>query len=290
LKFTRIIGLALLSALLAAACGGDSASKTPTAASTIASPAAKATTAPTVATLPAGKITVYAASSLTDAFKEEAIAFQAAHPGVSVEFNFAGSPTLRTQLEQGATADLLATADTANMQTAVDQKLVNDLGSQFVKNRLAIIVPKSNPGGVTGPADLAKPGLKLVLALSTVPVGKYAHDALTKMAADPSFGAGFDTKVLANLVSEEPNVKAIVTKIQLGEADAGIVYVTDVTPGIAADVKVIDIPDAYNVIASYPIAVTKGASQPKIAQAFIDYLLSAEGQATLKKYGFIPVT
>ena len=234
-----------------------------------------------------GHITVFAAASLIDAFSEVASDFRSTNPDASVDFNFAGSPTLVTQLGQGATADVLATADTTNMRNALDAGSVQDAGKTFAKNALVIVVPKSNPGGVTTPKDLAKPGLKLVLAQEDVPVGNYARQALDKFAASATYGADFNAKVLANVVSEEPNVKAVVTKVQLGEADAGIAYLTDVTSGVSGDIMEIAIPDEFNVIATYPIALTKTPGAPAVAQAFIDYVLSAEGQATLTKYGFI---
>lgn len=234
-------------------------------------------------------VTVFAAASLTGAFGDAAHAFEASHSGVNVRFSFAGSPTLRTQLEQGARADLLATADEPNMQAALQQGVVRDTGATFARNRLAIIRPNPNPGAVSTPRDLAKSGLRLVLAASDVPVGRYARESLAKMAADPSFPAGFSARALANVVSEEPNVKAVLAAVQLGEADAGIVYATDLTPEIARDVNAIEIPDAYNVVASYPIAITTGAAEPKLAQEFIEFLLSDEGQAILKRYGFIGV-
>jgi molybdate transport system substrate-binding protein len=290
LRHALKVALFLLAALIASmaiACSSSSdSSKTPTTAPP--APAVAATAAPTVAPV-TGKITVFAASSLTDAFKTIATNFQTANPGASVEFNFGGSPALVTQLGQGATADILATADQANMQNALGMSLVRDAGTPFVKNRLIIIVPKSNPAGITTPKDLAKPGLKLVLAQETVPVGNYAHQSLDKFSADTGYGADFSKNVLANLVSEESNVKAVVTKIQLGEADAGIVYVTDVTPDVASDITSIPIDDQFNIIAVYPIAITKDAGNPAVAQAFIDFVLSDKGQATLKQDGFIPI-
>jgi molybdate transport system substrate-binding protein len=234
-------------------------------------------------------VTVFAAASLTGAFGDAAHAFEASHTGVGVRFSFAGSPTLRTQLDQGARADLLATADEPNMQAALEQGIVRDAGMTFARNRLAIVRPNSNPGAVSTPRDLAKSGLRLVLAASDVPVGRYARESLAKMAADPSFPAGFSDGALANVVSEEPNVKAVLAAVQLGEADAGIVYATDLTPEIARDVTAIDIPDAYNVVASYPIAITTDAAEPELAQEYTDFLLSDEGQAILKRYGFIGV-
>jgi molybdate transport system substrate-binding protein len=233
-----------------------------------------------------GTVMVFAASSLTDAFKEEATAFQAAHGGVHVSFNFAGSPTLVAQLEQGAQADVLATADEQNMHAALSNSAVIDAGQTFAHNVLVVIVPKSNPGGIASPLDLAKPGLKLVLAQEGVPAGTYARQSLAKFDGSEGYPPDFDARVLKNLVSNEPNVKAVAAKVQLGEADAGIVYTTDVTPGVAQDVRTVAIPDAYNVVASYPIALTSDASDVPAARVFIDFVLSAQGQAILRKYGF----
>jgi molybdate transport system substrate-binding protein len=226
---------------------------------------------------------------LTGVFQEAAAAFQSAHPGTRITFNFAGSPTLRTQLEQGARADILATADQANMEAAAAKGLLGGSATVFAKNKLTVIVPKSNPAGIATATDLAKPDVKLVLAQEDVPAGKYAREALRKMEADRAAGAGFSQEVLANVVSDEANVKAVVAKIQLGEADAGIVYTTDVTAALVNDVTTVAIPDAYNVVAEYPVAVTNDASEPDIARAFIDFLLSDQGQAILIQGGFIGV-
>ena len=235
------------------------------------------------------ELRVFAAASLTDAFTAIGDDFEAANDDVDVTFNFAGSPALITQLDEGASADVLATADQQNMANAIEKNLVADEGVTFARNRLVIIVPEDNPAGITSPQGLAKPGIKLVLAAAEVPVGRYARESLEKFSADPAYGADFSATVLANVVSEEPNVKAVVTKIQLGEADAGIVYVTDVTEDVSVDISEIAIADEFNVIASYPVAVTAEAGEPDVAQAFIDYVLSPEGQATLEEFGFIPV-
>jgi molybdate transport system substrate-binding protein len=143
--------------------------------------------------------------------------------------------------------------------------------------------------GVSTLADLARPGLKFVTTTPDVPVGNYTRQMLEKMAADPQYGAGFDQKVRANVVSEESNVRQVVTKVQLGEADAAVVYSTDVTPQAAAAVRTIDVPDAFNVLAVYPAAVVKVARAPATAAGFIRYLTSPAGQAVLKKYNFIPL-
>lgn len=273
-----MLALAVVIPALAIACGSDGdREETPTA-------------VPVSTTSASGSITVFAAASLTDAFEQIAADFETANPEASVVFNFAGSPALVTQIEQGAAADVLATADQKNMDSALENSLVQDAGKPFVQNRLVIIVPKSNPGGISTPANLAKPGLKLVLAQKEVPVGNYARQSLDKFSADASYGADFSESVLANLVSEEPNVKAVVTKIQLGEADAGIAYVTDVTDGVANDISQVAIPDEFNIIATYPIAITEEADDPDVAAAFIDFILSDAGQATLEEYGFISIS
>jgi len=232
------------------------------------------------------------ASSLTDAFAELAEAFprQPGNPAVTFSFSFGASSQLRTQLEQGAPADLFASADTAQMDAATKAGLIEGTPRVLARNRLVLIVPRENRAGVSGLADLAKPGLKLVTTAREVPVGSYTRETLQKMAADPAFGAGFDRRVLDNVVSEEANVRQVVTKVQLGEADAGIAYASDVTPRIASDVKVFDIPEKFNVVAEYPIAITKRAKAPASARRFVEYVLSPAGQTILKRNGFIPLS
>ncbi len=264
---------AIVLLLLAAACGDarEGAGRTAQPAGTLS-----------------GKITVFAASSLSDAFNEEKQAFEAAQPGVKVEFNFAGSPTLVTQLDQGARADVIATADQKNMDSAREKGVVTDASRTFARNKLAVIVPSANPGNIVSPFDLARSGLRLVLAQQGVPAGDYAREILHNMEADPQGGAGFADKVLANAVSDEANVKAVVSKVQLGEADAGIAYATDVTPDVAGAVSAVAIPDRLNVVAKYPIAITSSAAEPNMARAFIEFVLSAQGQQVLQRHGFLP--
>jgi len=196
---------------------------------------------------------------------------------------------LRTQLREGARADVFAAADEPTMQGAQQDGTIASEPRVFVHNKLVTIVPAENRARVGKLQDLARPGVKLVLAQKEVPVGNYARQVLDKMSADPAFGSDFAARVLTNLVSEEANVRQVVAKVQLGEADAGIVYASDVTPAVRSALKVIDIPDRLNVIARYPIAVVTGAPNEAGARAFIEYVLSAAGQATLAKYGFIPV-
>lgn len=228
-------------------------------------------------------LTVFAASSLTGAFNEIGSAFSADHPGIKVEFNFAGSQQLRQQLEQGAAADVFASANDKEINAAINSSLIVS-GTQkvFVRNRLIVILPKSNSAPIQALSDLARPGLKIILAAPSVPVGGYALIALSKMNVE--FGAAFSATVMSNVVSYEDNVKQVVAKIQLGEGDAGIVYSSDVTPQLLT----LDIPDRFNVLAAYPIAALKNAAQPNLANIFIDYVLSDKGQSILQKWGFLP--
>jgi len=246
-------------------------------------------TAPTPTLPPEPRtLTVFAAASLKDAFTEIGANFEAAHPGVSVALNFAGSQTLSAQLTQGAVADVFASANQTEMDKLVTDGLVPaDAAQTFLTNSLVVILPQANPAGARALADLAAPGLKLILAAETVPAGKYALQVLEKLAAEAAYGADFKTRVLANVVSYENDVKAVVAKVQLGEADAGVVYLSDSVA--APDLKTIEIPADLNVVARYPIAALTNAPQLELAAAFVDAVLSADGQSVLKKWGFTPV-
>jgi molybdate transport system substrate-binding protein len=235
---------------------------------------------------PLGPITVFAASSLTDAFREIGVGMRAAMPGASVAFNFGGSPTLRTQLAQGARADVFASADEATMLGAQEDGTIIGPPRIFALNLLTVIMPAGNPARITQVQDLARPGLKLVLAAPDVPVGLYARQAFAAMGRDAPFGSGFAAAVARNVVSNETDVKAVVAKVQLGEADAGVVYRTDVTAAVRAKVTELAIPDADNVVARYPIALVKGGPNPAGGQAFLSYVLSPRGQEVLARYGF----
>ncbi len=251
--------------------------------------------APTVtaAALPAPQpvtLNVFAAASLTEAFGELGRQFEADHPGVTVIFNFAGSQTLAQQISDGAPVDVFASASQKPMGTAIQSgRVLTGTAQAFVKNRLVLVAPKANAAGVAQLQDLAKPGLKLVLAAKEVPVGQYALDMLDKAVKDPVFGAAFKDGALQNVVSYENDVKAVLAKVVLGEADAGIVYTSDVSGDNAAKTIQVAIPDALNVIAKYPIAALHDSPNPALAQAFVEAVLSPAGQALLAKYGFIPV-
>jgi molybdate transport system substrate-binding protein len=234
-----------------------------------------------------GELTIFRAASLTDAFKEMAAQIKQANPGTKLTFNFAGSPMLRTQLAQGARADVFASADELNMEGAEKDGTITGQPQIFARNLLVVIVPATNPAGINTLQDLAKAKLKLVLTNKDVPVGNYARQALEKMSQDPAFGKDFSPRVLSNLISEETNVKQVASKVQLGEADAGIVYSTDVTLAIRSTVRVIQIPPEFNVIAKYPIATVKDARNAAGARVFIEYVLSPAGQAILSRNGFL---
>jgi molybdate transport system substrate-binding protein len=249
----RLTALLAVAALVLAACGGDDDAGGSSGAS-------------------AGEIKVFAAASLTAAFTKLGEDFTAANSGTKVTFNFAGSQALATQIQQAAPADVFASADLPNMGKVKD--LVGT-PQNFASNLLAIVVENGNPKDVKGLEDLADPDLKVVLAAEEVPAGKYAKQVLDQA------GVGVTP------VSQEDNVKAVVTKVSLGEADAGIVYLTDVTAG-GDKVEGVDIPEGQNVVATYPIATVKASRAQDKARAFMDLVQSAEGQQVLKQYGFLP--
>ena len=245
---------------------------------------------PAAAAATSGTLTVFAAASLTDAFTLLGRVLEQRKPGLHVTMNFAGSQQLAQQIEQGGKADVFASADQRWMDYMRGHGLIEGVLQEFVRNLLVVIVPQSNPGRIARVQDLSRPGVKLVIEAEAVPAGKYSREALAKLNAAPGFPADYARQVLQNVVSEEDNVKSVVTKVQLGEADAGMVYRSDVTPAVAGKLRVIDIPRTYNVLASYPIALVKGAPNPDAGRQFIDLVLSPVGQRVLADQNFIPVT
>ena len=234
-----------------------------------------------------GSLTVFAAASLADAFNQIAIDLQEAHPNLTITFQTAGSQSLVTQLQEGARADVLATANTSTMQTAVDSGLIEGDPVPFTGNRLVIVTPKDNPARITSFDDLAKDGVRLVVAGPDVPAGKYAVNAIC--AHEANGVSGFADAVGANIVSEETDVRSVLAKVQLGEADAGIVYASDAVAAALAGnaLNVIDFPASVPTTASYPIAAVVGGNT-ELARVFIAYVLSPEGQQVLVDYGFEP--
>jgi molybdate transport system substrate-binding protein len=221
-----------------------------------------------------GSASVFAAASLTAAFNALGASFQSANPGVTMTFNFAGTPTLVTQIEQGAPADVFASADTTNMDKLKADGFISGDPKVFARNKLEIVVAYGNPMGINSLADLAKPGVIYISEGPTVPAGKYSLQAL-QMAG-----------VKVTPKSLETDVKSVVSKVELGEADAGIVYTTDVTAA-GSKVQGVPIPDAENVIATYPIVTVKASKNMAVANAFIAYVLSTEGQTKLQSFGFL---
>lgn len=269
---TGILICALIMAVLVAGCA--------------ASPAAS----PTPTAVPKTDLTVFAAASLSSAFNETKAAFEARQGGVNVVFNFDGSQNLRTQIEQGAEADVFASASTSHMNALKNGSFMNNSTIvNFANNKLAVIVPKDNPANITNLSDLAKPGVKIVIGTKDVPVGSYAVQIIEKMGNNSTYGKDYQSAVLANVVSRETTVNFVVSKVALGEADAGIVYVSDVPAEYKDKVASIPIPDSLNVVAVYPIGVLKESESPAAAQVFVDFVKSDEGKAILAKYGFVPV-
>lgn len=232
-------------------------------------------------------LTVLAAASLSEPFEVIGAQFEAAHPGVRVVFSFANSQQLARQMAGGAPADVFASASEKYINTAVESGRVQAGSVQvFAANRLTAIVPADNPAGLTALEDLARPGLKLVLAAPETPAGSYTLEFLDKAAA--VLGTTYKDAVLANVVSYEDTVKAVLAKVRLGEADAGIVYGSDAVTALDA-VRVIAIPEALNVAARYPLAVIADSPNAALAEAFVAYVLSPQGQAALTEAGFSPV-
>jgi molybdate transport system substrate-binding protein len=220
--------------------------------------------------------TVFAAASLTAPFEHIAQEFERSHPGTKIELHFAGTPQLVLQVRDGAQVDVFASADVPSMQKLVAAKLTAMQPRTFAKNRLTLVVGKGNPKGIASLADLARKDLRVLLCGPEVPAGKYAREVLTK--------AG----VTVQSASDEPNVKAVVAKIALGEADAGIVYVTDVASGGAAPaVEAVSIPDVNNLVATYPIAVLSTGHNAATGASFVEFVLSPEGQQILGSAGFL---
>ncbi|MDJ0344068.1 molybdate ABC transporter substrate-binding protein [Streptomyces sp. H10-C2] len=253
-----IVTVALLVPLAAACSSSDSKKDT------------GSTATPSATGAPKAALTVLAASSLTNVFKTAGAAYEKSHPGTTVKFSFAGSQELAAQVKQGAPADALVTADTKTMTG-----LKSDTGTPAViaKNRLVIATGKGNPLKITALKDLADTKFKVVLAAPEVPVGRYSKQVLDAQ------------KITVKPVSQEPNVRAVLSKVELGEADAGIVYATDAATA-TNKVDAIEIPDAQNAVASYPAATLKASKNTEAATAFVAWLSTPEAQKILQDAGF----
>lgn len=229
----------------------------------------------------AQRLTVFAASSLTDAFNSLEEAFEAENEGVDVILNYASSSQLAAQLNEGVAADVFASANPTQMRVVIDGgRIAAGSDTLFVSNRLVLITPLDNPANITSLEDLVNEGIALILAVEGVPVRQYTDEIVAALPAD------FQEAFYTNLVSEEDNVRQVSAKIALGEADAGVVYTSDVTPDIVDKVQQIAIPDGQNVVAAYPIAPLVDTQNPELAQSFIEFIMSDEGQAILADWGF----
>jgi molybdate transport system substrate-binding protein len=232
---------------------------------------------------------VFAAASLKEAFGEIAAGFERAHPSVEVVLNLAGSQQLAQQLAQGARADVFASANQKQLGVVREAGRVAP-GSEraFARNKLVVIQPARGAARLRSLSDLRNRGLKLILAAPEVPAGQYARDFLAAAAQDPEYGPAWSGAVLANVVSNEESVRAVVTKVALGEADAGVVYQSDLSGETAGSLRPIPIPDTLNQVATYPIAVVRDAQNPEEARAFVEAVLAPGGQSALQRRGFLP--
>jgi molybdate transport system substrate-binding protein len=231
-------------------------------------------------------LTILAASSLIDAFGELGETFEEQNEGATVKQSFESSSTLLTQIQQGAPADVFASAAKEEMNTAVKDDLVAGKPEIFVENREIIMVPKDNPAKIESLRDLAKPDIKLVLAQNDVPAADYALEILGK--ANAEYGDGFEKDVLSNVVSRESDVRASVNRVVVGDADATFGYASDYTPDIRDRVKIVPVPPDLNIIATYPIAALEDAKSPELAKKWVELVTSEEGQRMLEKWNFEP--
>ena len=272
--------LAVLVVFLAACTGGvippsSEAPGTPESASATAPPSS-----------PAVELTVYGAASLKGALEQAKAAYEAANPGTTVTLSTDSSSALETQIEQGAPADVFLSADTTNPKKLVDAGLADGAPVTFAGNELTVIVPADNPAGITSPADLAKARVRVIAAGDEVPITKYATQLVDNLAKEAGYPADFAAAYAANTASKEDNVKAVVAKIELGEGDAGIVYVTDARA--STKVATIDVPESANVPAAYDGVVVKDSTNAAAGKAFLAWFAGPEGQAILGALGFLP--
>lgn len=234
------------------------------------------------------EITVFTAASLTGAFGEIGQMYKN-ETNSSAVFNFDGSQALRTQIENGAYADVFASANRKQMNALKNGGLMNNSSIViFTKNRLSLIVPRDNPAKIGSLLDLARPGIKIVMGTKDVPVGDYAMQIISKLGNDSAYGPDYKARVLANVISQETNVNYVVTKVALGEADVGFAYVSDITEDLASKVEKIDIPDEYNIIAEYHMGILLQSRYPAESWEFMNLVMSDEGKAVLERYGFAP--
>jgi len=280
----RFLAVALIATMAGACSGGGTA--TPIGGGSAAGPASTASAGQLGASVGSAPLTILGAASLNAALPTLKGAWEAAHPGAVLTISTDSSAALETQIEQGAPADVFLSADTTNPGKLVARALADGPPVNFAGNTLTIVVPSANPAGISSPYDLGRKGVKVIAAGDDVPITRYANEAVTNLARQPQAPAGFAAAYAANVVSKEDNVKAVIAKIELGEGDAGIVYVTDARA--STKVGVVAIPDVANVPATYAGVVIKGSAQTAAAHAFLDWLAGPDGQAILASFGFLP--
>jgi molybdate transport system substrate-binding protein len=270
-----------------AACSGGSGSSPSASSVALAvpsvAPSPATTSAPSAAAV---ELTVFGAASLKGVLEQARTAYKAATPGVTLVVSTDSSAALATQITQGAPAEVFLSADTTSPQKLVTAGLSLGEPVTFAKNLLTVIAPTANPGGITTPADLAKAGTKVIAAGDHVPITKYATMLVANLARQPGYPADYTAKYTANIASKEDNVAAVRSKIELGEGDGAIVYVTDAKA--SAKVTSIPVPDDANVPATYAGMVVKSSKQPEAAQAFLTWFAGPDGQAILASAGFLP--
>jgi molybdate transport system substrate-binding protein len=275
---------------LVAACHLDPpprfASSTPAASASQEAIASSGSTEPEPTAGATAALTIYGAASLKGALDQLKASYEAGHPGTTLTISTDSSATLQTQIEQGAPADVFLSADVNNPKKLVDDGLADGDLVDFAGNLLTIVLPTANPAKIASPADLARSGVKIIAAGDEVPITKYATQAIGLLAGIPGYPADFAKGYAANIVSREDNVKAVIAKIELGEGDAGIVYVTDAK--VSTRVQAIEIPAQANVPATYAGVVVKASKNVAAAHAFLDWMNGAEAQLSLTELGFIP--
>lgn len=234
-------------------------------------------------------LNVFAAASLTDAFTAIGEAFAEENPGANIVYNFAGSNQLATQIDNGAPVDVFASANQRQMDNAVASGRIDSQAVQpFLTNRLVVVLSPEGAGEIKELQDLADPGTLIVLAAEEVPAGQYALEFLDIASQDPAFSPSFRDDILKNVVSYEENVRSVLNKVVLGEADAGIVYTSDAASVDQATIEQLEIPESLNVVAVYPVAPLNDSQHADLAQAFTDFVLSQTGQTILARFGFGP--
>ena len=233
-------------------------------------------------------LTIFSATSLTDAQEELASTFEDANPGITIKLNFASSSTLATQILEGAKADIFASANILQMDRVAESGSLKDEARLFASNQVILIVPKLNPNNIQSLEDLTMPGMRIVLALPGTPIRAYTDHLLNAAAQD--LGQEFFTSLQSNVRSEEATVRLVLSKVVLGEADAAFVYQSDLTPEVTNEIVIIPTPERYQSEIAYPIAVLSETNQTQLAKSYIDFVLSTEGQSILAKWGFLPLS